>query len=69
VAVERLKHEIALLEMRSEQLRIHLRSIPSGNLESRRIRAVISSMRTKLRAIRQFARPAGAIGSSKPTLH
>jgi hypothetical protein len=31
--VERLKHEIALLEMRSEQLRIHLH--PSGDLEAR----------------------------------
>jgi hypothetical protein len=68
--VERLKHEIALLEMRSEQLRIHLRSIPSGDLEARRIRAVISTMSTKLRALKQFARIAGATGRrSKPTLH
>jgi hypothetical protein len=67
--VERLKHEIALLEMRSEQLRIHLRSIPSGHLEARRIRAAISTMRVKLNALKRFARTAGVIGHSKPTLH
>jgi ribosomal protein S15P/S13E len=67
--VESLKHEIALLEMRSEQLRIHLHSIPSGHPEARRLRAVISAMRTKLRALQQFARNAGATGRSRPTLH
>jgi hypothetical protein len=57
------------LKMRSEQLRIHLRSIPSGGLEASKIRAVISAMSTKLRALKGFAQTAGAIGRSKPTLH
>jgi hypothetical protein len=67
--VERLKHEITLLKMRSEQLLLHLCPIPSGNAEARRVRAVISSMSAKLLALKQFARTAGVIDRSKPTLH
>ena len=67
--MERLKHEIALLEMRSEQLRIHLRSVPSGNPEARTVRSLLNAMRTKMKALKRFARTAGAIGRRKPTLH
>jgi hypothetical protein len=67
--VERVRQDIALLEMRSEQLRLHLSSIPSGNAEARRVRAVLSSMRAKLLALKQFARTVGAIDLSKLTLH
>jgi hypothetical protein len=65
--MESLKHEIALLEMRAEQLRIHLRSFPSGNAEARKVRSVLSAMRTKIRALRQFAR--ASMGRANITLH
>jgi hypothetical protein len=67
--VQRLKHQIDLLDVRSEQWRIHLRSLPSYHLEARKARAAISAMSTKLRALKQFARSGGGTGPSKPTLH
>jgi hypothetical protein len=67
--MESLKHEIARLEMRSEQLRIHLRSVPGEGAEARRVRSLLSAMRTKVRALRRFARTAGAMGRNQPTLH
>ena len=67
--MERLKHEIALLEMRSDQLRIHLYSMSSGHLEAGKVRAVIAAMRMKLRALKQFARSTGSSGRHAPTLH
>ena len=45
--MESLKHEIALLEMRAEQLCIHLRSVPIGNAEARKVRSVLSAMRNE----------------------
>ncbi len=61
--MERLKHEIALLEMRSEQLRIHLRSIPFGNREARQVLSRLGAMSTKIRALKQFARTDSCNGS------
>jgi hypothetical protein len=34
--MERLNHEVALLEMRMEQLRIHLQSVPASSTEVRK---------------------------------
>jgi hypothetical protein len=65
--MESLKREIAVLEMRAEQLRIHLRSFPFGNAEARKVRSVLSAIRTKIRALRQFTR--ASVGRAKPTLH
>ena len=54
IAVEGLHHEVALLEMRSEQLRIHLLSMPARSAESRNVRSVLLAMQLKMRALRQF---------------
>jgi hypothetical protein len=67
--MERLNHEIALLEMRTEQLRIHLRSVPSASAEARKVRCVLSAMRMKIRTLKGFARAAGVTGRGKATLH
>jgi hypothetical protein len=64
--MESLNHEIAVLEMRAEQLRIHLCSIPPGHPETRRVGSVLSAMRTKIGALRRLACTAGR---GKPTLH
>jgi hypothetical protein len=45
--MERLKHEIALLEIRTEQLRIHLRSIPFANPEARQLLSQLGAMSAK----------------------
>ena len=52
--MERLHQEVALLEMRSEQLRIHLQSMPARSAESRNVRSVLLAMRLKMRALRQL---------------
>jgi hypothetical protein len=67
--MESLNHEVALLEMRTEQLRIHLRSVPSTSLEARKVRCVLSAMRIKIRTLKRFARASGAVGHGKATLH
>jgi hypothetical protein len=67
--MERLNHEVALLEMRTEQLRIHLRSVPSASVEARNVRCVLSAMRIKIRMLKRFARAAGVMGCGKATLH
>ena len=54
IRMERLHHEIALLEMRSEQLRIHLQSMPHRSSESRQVRSVLQTMQLKMRALREF---------------
>ena len=63
-----LTHEIALLEMRKEQLLI-LRSIPFGNREARQVLSRLGAMSTKIRALKQFARTTGAMGRAKGTLN
>jgi hypothetical protein len=67
--MERLNQEVALLEMRTEQLRIHLRSVSSSSAEARKVRCVLSAMRTKIRTLKRFARAAGVVGRGKATLH
>jgi hypothetical protein len=52
--VEQLHHEVALLEMRSEQLRIHLYLMPAHSAESCNVRSVLLAMQLKMRALRQF---------------
>jgi len=68
--MERLKPEIALLQMRSEQLRMHLRALRSPHHpEARKVRSVLDAMRARIKALKRFARATGTIGRSKPTLH
>jgi hypothetical protein len=67
--MERLIHEVALLEMRTEQLRIHLRLVPASSMEARKLRCVLSAMRIKIRTLKRFARTAGVMGRGKATLH
>jgi hypothetical protein len=67
--MERLNHEVALLEMRTEQLRIHLQSVPTASTEARKVRCVLSAMRIKIRTLKRFARAAGVMGCGKATLH
>jgi hypothetical protein len=67
--MERLHHEVALLEMRTEQLRVHLRSVRSDCAEARKVRCVLSAMRIKIRTLKHFARAAGVMGHGKATLH
>jgi hypothetical protein len=67
--MESLNREIALLELRAEQLRIHLRSVPSANAEARKMRSVLGAMRTKITALRRFARTTGTMSRGKATLH
>ena len=67
--MKRLNHEIALLEMRTEQLRIHLRSVSAYSTDARKVRCVLSAMRMKIRTLKRFARAAGVRGRGKVTLH
>jgi hypothetical protein len=67
--MERLKHEIALLEIRTEQLRIHLRSLPFANPEARQVLSQLGAMSAKIRALKQFAHTTDTMGCGKPTLH
>jgi hypothetical protein len=43
-----------LLKMRSEQLRIHLRSLPFTSTEGRKVRAILAAMQFKIKTLRQF---------------
>ena len=68
-AVERLQHEVALLTLRTEQLRIHLRSIPRTSAEARKVQAVLLAMKLKIRTLLRFSRAAGVTGRGRATLH
>ena len=50
-----LAHLVALLEMREEQLEIHLCSVRAQSTEARKARAQIATMRIRKRAIEEFA--------------
>ena len=67
--MESLNHEVALLEMRTEQLRIHLHSVPSASTEARKVGCVLGAMRIKIKTLKRFARASGAVGYGKATLH
>ena len=67
--MERLNQEVALLEMRTEQLRIHLQSVPASSTEARKVRCVLSAMRTKIKTLKRFALAGGEVGRGKATLH
>jgi hypothetical protein len=67
--MERLNREVTLLEMRTEQLGIHLRSVPAYSTDARKVRCVLSAMRTRIRTLKRFARAAGVVRRGKATLH
>ena len=67
--VERLQHEVALLTLRTEQLRIHLRSVSRTSAEARKVQAVLLAMKLKIRTLRRFSRAAGVAGRGRATLH
>ena len=49
-----LSHLMHLLEMRIEQLHLHLRSVRAQTAEDRRTRALIKAMRTWQRRLHRF---------------
>ena len=59
--MKRLDHEIALLEMRSEQLHIHLRSLPKASAEARKVRSDLLMMRMKIGAHKKFTSQAAVV--------
>jgi hypothetical protein len=68
--MDRLHREVALLEMRSEQLRIHLASLHSAGPEARKVRAQLLAMQLKLRTLKRFSRDTRArVGWGTITLH
>ena len=67
--MERVHHEVALLQMRSEQLRLHLRLLPHASTEARKVRSVLNAMRLKVRVLRRFGREAGMSERGRATLH
>jgi len=66
--MERLNHEVALLKMRTEQWRIHLRSVPASSQEGRKVRSVLAAMKLKIKVLRRFARSTPA-SCGRATLH
>ena len=66
--MERLHHNVALLQMRMEQLHIHLRSVPAYSTDARKARCVLSAMRMKIRTLKRFARSTAA-SCGGATLH
>jgi hypothetical protein len=66
--MERLHHEVTLLEMRTEQWRIHLRSVPAYSTDARKARCALSAMRMKIRTLKRFARSTAA-SCGRATLH
>jgi hypothetical protein len=43
--MQRLNHEVALLKMRTEQWRIHLRSVPASSPEGLKVRSLLAAMK------------------------
>jgi hypothetical protein len=66
--MQRLNREVALLKMRTEQWRIHLRSVPASSPEGRKVRSVLAAMKLKIKVLRRFARCTAA-SCGKATLH
>jgi hypothetical protein len=58
--MERLNHEVALLKMRAEQWRIHLRPVPASSPEERKVRSVLAAMKLKIQVVTRFARSTAA---------
>jgi len=67
--VDKLYHEVALLEMRSEQLRLHLGSLPDASSEARRIRSLLGTMKLKIRVLKHFAREGNRSARGMAMLH
>ena len=49
-----LAHLVAILEMRQEQLQLHLRFVRAGSVEARRIQSLIATMRMRKRLLEEF---------------
>jgi hypothetical protein len=52
--MRQIAHLVALIEMREEQLNIHLCSVRTGSGEARRIRSLLATMQMRKRALKQF---------------
>ena len=50
-----LAHLVALLEMREEQLRLHLCLVRAGSTEAQKIQSLIATMRLRKRMFQEFA--------------
>jgi hypothetical protein len=66
--MEHLDHEVALLKMRTEQWRIHLRSVPASSPEGRKVRSLLAAMKLKIKVLTRFARSTAA-SCGRATLH
>ena len=49
-----LAHLVARLEMREEQLQLHLGLVRAQNVEARRIRSLIATLRMRKRLLEEF---------------
>jgi hypothetical protein len=49
-----LAHLVALLEMRDEQLQLHLGFVRAGSMEARKIRSLLATIRMRKRALQEF---------------
>ena len=49
-----IAHLVALLEMREEQLQLHLCSVCAESGEARRVRSLLATMRLRKRVLEQF---------------
>ena len=58
--MQRLNHEVALMKMRMEQWRIHLRSVPASSPEGLKVRSLLAAMKLKIKVLRRFARSTAA---------
>jgi hypothetical protein len=63
-----LAHLVALLEMREEQLQLHLNLVRAGNTEARKIRSLLATMGMRKRALQEFTADASR-ATGKTTLH
>jgi hypothetical protein len=52
--VRDLKHELTLLELRAEQLRLHLGSVCAYSSEARRARSLLAAIDIRKTALRNF---------------
>ena len=63
-----LAHLVALLEMREEQLQLHLSLVRAGSVEARRTQSVIATMRMRKRVLEEFTADASR-AARKATCH
>jgi hypothetical protein len=63
-----LQQEICLLDLRAEQLRIHLESLCTGSTEARRIRSDLASLDMRRSAFVRFMREARRVRQASKDL-